>query len=261
MKKYIVTTSAMLFCLILLACGKATEYAIPDVFGIDYNDAKNVLEADGFTVTAIETDVHGIAEKLLYELEFVGKGKVFKIDDYILDNHGSLTKNYDILYFDDAKLVSSDKSVVIYYAKDDYFYSEEEPINQETISATETETIPADTMPVTTTPSETETPTQETEDTVPSTEEAQTTTSLSAEFKAAMDSYEAFMDQYVAFMKKYNENPSDLSLAYDYLNYMSEYLDFMEEFSEWGAKDLNAAETAYYIEVQTRVTAKLLEVA
>ncbi len=84
---------------------------------------------------------------------------------------------------------------------------------------------------------------------------------LGKEFKAAMDSYEKFMDEYVAFMKRYMENPSDLSLLLDYTNYMSEYAECMEAFEKWESEDLNADELAYYIEVQSRVSKKLLEVA
>lgn len=82
------------------------------------------------------------------------------------------------------------------------------------------------------------------------------------EFKAAMDSYENFMNEYVNFMKKYMADPSDMSLLMDYADYMSKYSDFVEDFEEWeDDDDMNAAETAYYIDVQARVSKKLLEVA
>ena len=84
---------------------------------------------------------------------------------------------------------------------------------------------------------------------------------LNPDFKAAMDSYENFMDEYVAFMKKYKANPSDPSLLTDYADYMSKYADIVEDFEKWEDKEMNAAETAYYIDVQTRVSKKLLEVA
>ena len=81
------------------------------------------------------------------------------------------------------------------------------------------------------------------------------------DFKDAMDSYEAFIDEYVAFMKKYSDNPSDVSLLADYTKYMSKYADMVEKFDKWGSEDLNDAELAYYIDVQARVSKKLLEVA
>ena len=82
------------------------------------------------------------------------------------------------------------------------------------------------------------------------------------EFKEAMDTYEAFFDEYIAFMKKYAESDgTDLTLLADYADYMSQYTETMEAFEAWENKDLNTAETAYYIEVQTRISQKLLEVA
>lgn len=82
---------------------------------------------------------------------------------------------------------------------------------------------------------------------------------LDPDFKAAMDSYENFMNEYVAFMKKYKANPSNLSLLADYADYMRKYADFVEDFEKWEDKKLSASETAYYIDVQARVSKKLLE--
>lgn len=81
------------------------------------------------------------------------------------------------------------------------------------------------------------------------------------DFKDAMDSYEAFMDEYVAFMKKYSDNPSDVGLLADYTKYMSKYADMVEKFDKWESENLNDAELAYYIDVQARVSKKLLDVA
>ena len=82
------------------------------------------------------------------------------------------------------------------------------------------------------------------------------------EFKAAMDSYESFINEYVDFMKKYMANPGDMSLLMDYANYMSKYSDFVEDFEEWDDDDdMSTAEMAYYIDVQVRVSKKLLEIA
>lgn len=84
---------------------------------------------------------------------------------------------------------------------------------------------------------------------------------VDSDFKAAMDSYEKFMDEYVAFMKKYTESDgTDLNILTDYAKYMSDYAEFCKDFAEWENKEMNAAEAAYYLEVQTRVSKKLLEV-
>ena len=88
-----------------------------------------------------------------------------------------------------------------------------------------------------------------------------TSSEIDADFKAAMDSYEKFFDEYVAIMKKYKENPTDLSILTDYATYMGQYADMIQKFEEWESKDLNTAEAAYYVDVQARITKKLLEVA
>jgi hypothetical protein len=235
MKKVLALILILLLALSLTACGGGENSGneIPDVFGLNYTDAIEILEDDGFEVKAIETSVDSISEKLLYPLEKVEKGSVFKIDDYVLDNLGNLNKDYDVFY--DGELVSEDKSIIIYYAKEDYVLEEDVTSNS-------------------TTPS--------TESSKPSTTDKETATnSIDPDFKAAMDSYEKFMDEYVAFMKKYKANPSDLGLLADYADYMSKYADFVEDFEKWDDEDLNAAETAYYIDVQARVSKKLLEVA
>lgn len=86
-------------------------------------------------------------------------------------------------------------------------------------------------------------------------------TGLDPDFKAAMDSYEEFMNEYVAFMKKYNDNQSDLSLLADYAKFSLKYTEFMDDFEKWEDTDLNTEESQYYIEVQSRVTQKLLEIS
>lgn len=80
------------------------------------------------------------------------------------------------------------------------------------------------------------------------------------EFKDAMDSYEAFIDEYCQFMKKYaaTSTPNE-DLLTDYNSYIQKYTETMNAFKDWKNKEMNDIETAYYLEVQTRVTQKLLE--
>lgn len=42
---------------------------------------------------------------------------------------------------------------------------------------------------------------------------------------------------------------------------MSKYADACDKFDKWESEDMNDAETAYYIDVQARVSKKLLEAA
>ena len=132
---------------------------------------------------------------------------------------------------------------------------EKDTVQNTTAPTSQTATIPA-TLPETTSPTETTPPA-----TTERAKEDETNNSIGAEFKAAMDSYEAFFDEYVAIMKKYKNNPMDMSILADYANYMGQYADMMQKFEKWENEDLNAAELAYYIDVQARITKKLLEVA
>ncbi len=91
--------------------------------------------------------------------------------------------------------------------------------------------------------------------------EAPKSDGFSAEFKDAMDSYESFMNKYVAFMKKYKKNPTDFTLISEYAKYITDYAEFCVDFAEWENAELNTEEMKYYIEVQTRVSKRLLEVA
>ncbi len=81
------------------------------------------------------------------------------------------------------------------------------------------------------------------------------------DFKSAMDSYEDFFDKYVDIVEKYEKNPNDVSILTDYTEYMGKFTQMMSDFEAWEDEDLNAAESAYYLEVQTRITKKLLEVS
>ncbi len=97
--------------------------------------------------------------------------------------------------------------------------------------------------------------------TTTTTTKADSSNGIDADFKKSMDSYEAFMDKYVSFMKKYKANPTDMGLIGEYATYMSDYAKFVEDFENWEDEDLNAAELAHYVQVQSRVSQKLLEVA
>lgn len=243
MKKLLVAI-ILVSVLMLSACegGKSEHIAIPDVFGVSYNDAMEVLKAEGFEVKAIETDVAGISEKLLYPLEKVSKGSVFKIDSYILDNIGNLTKDYDVFY--DGELVSDDTSLIIYYASEDYVLDTVsiENITEEAVASLNNETEKNEDFKETAEVSKTE------------------SDKMRSDFIAAMDSYEDFMDEYVDFMKKYMNNPSDNSLLMDFADYSSKYAEFVSDFEDWESEELSDAELKYYIEVQTRVNKKLAEV-
>lgn len=79
--------------------------------------------------------------------------------------------------------------------------------------------------------------------------------------KKLMDSCESFFDEYCEIMKKYNENPDDMSLLMDYLDFMTEYDEIMTEMDDLNTDDLTNEEQKYYLEVQNRITSKLLAVS
>ena len=144
-------------------------------------------------------------------------------------------------------------SLHLYYDENDkkYSISLSKPKKESTSEETKEETIetPKEEKPKTTETPKEEKPKTDTDN-----------NGLRPNFKKAMDDYEAFMNEYVEFMKKYSANPSDTSLLKDYTNYMTKYSKAMESFEKWDEEDMNDAETKYYLEVQTRVNNKLLEV-
>ncbi|MGN0320487.1 MAG: DUF6591 domain-containing protein [Lachnospira sp.] len=81
------------------------------------------------------------------------------------------------------------------------------------------------------------------------------------EFKSAMDSYETFYDEYCEFMKTYNQNQTDLKMIAKYTEIMKKAVDMDEKFKAWDGSDLNNEELKYYIEVQSRVSQKLVDLA
>lgn len=109
----------------------------------------------------------------------------------------------------------------------------------------------------------------DTDETESDTNETESTEELSSEnlliireeFKETMDAYEAFMDEYVVFMQEYAvSDGTDYTLLMRYAEILGEYTEMVEKVEEWENKDLNEAELAYYLEVQTRVLEKLAEI-
>ncbi len=80
------------------------------------------------------------------------------------------------------------------------------------------------------------------------------------ELKAFLDSYEAYVDEYVDFMKKYMANPTDLSLLGEYTDMMDKLADFETTLDKYDSNDMSTEDAAYYLEVTTRCTQKMLEV-
>lgn len=80
-------------------------------------------------------------------------------------------------------------------------------------------------------------------------------------FKKAVDEYEKFIDEYIDVTTKYNANPSDTELMMKYTQYLTDYTKAVLEFEELGDEELTDEELAYYVEVQARITQKLLTIS
>lgn len=85
-------------------------------------------------------------------------------------------------------------------------------------------------------------------------------TEISADFKATMDSYEEFFDEYVDFMKKYKENPTDTTLLTESADMLTKEAEMMREIEAMDQSEMTTAEAAYYLEVTSRIYAKLANV-
>ena len=86
---------------------------------------------------------------------------------------------------------------------------------------------------------------------------------VTPEFKAKMDSLEAFFDEYVDFMNTYLNAASSgdvMGMLSKYMNFLSKYADAMSDLEDIDEVSLSAADYAYYIEVYSRITQKLLKV-
>ena len=80
------------------------------------------------------------------------------------------------------------------------------------------------------------------------------------DLKAFLDSYEEFMDEYIEFMQKYMANPTDLNLLGEYADIMAKYQDFETKINKYDSKQMSSADAAYYLEVTTRVTQKMMKI-
>lgn len=90
---------------------------------------------------------------------------------------------------------------------------------------------------------------------------AQAAAGVRAEFKAALDGYEAFFNEYAEFMKSYNSASASTGQLTQYLAMLSRYSEAMTALDELSEEDMNDAELIYYMEVMSRISAKLLEAA
>lgn len=266
MKKTIAVILVLTMCFSLFACGKrATENeetkpkeAISDVSGSSLRwpnlgictllpkpDAdEGIVNYD--SSESADIDVYNVSWDAYYQYVESCQEMGFTLDYYSSENsyEANNADGYSLwLYYDEEDQIMS---ISIYEPEDEVSSATDETEEAEDIAAAE-DVEPTEAEEETEAPKESE-------------KKEKLVDGMRPEFKEAMDSYEDFMDEYVAFMKKYNKNPGDLSLLLDYADYLGEYAEFVEDFEKWDDGEMNAAETEYYIKVQTRVSKKLLEV-
>ncbi len=81
------------------------------------------------------------------------------------------------------------------------------------------------------------------------------------DLKAFLDSYEEFVDEYVDFMKKYMADPTNvMGMLTEYTDMMTELADFETKLDSYNTNDMSTQDAAYYLEVTTRCTQKMLEI-
>ena len=84
---------------------------------------------------------------------------------------------------------------------------------------------------------------------------------ITPEFKETMDSYEEFMNKYCDFMVKYTgaDAADQASMLADYTDLMQQEADWAKRISAVDESTLSDADDAYYIEVQARVSKRLID--
>lgn len=83
---------------------------------------------------------------------------------------------------------------------------------------------------------------------------------VSPEWKKTMDAYEDFFDEYVEFMKTYDASTLDSELITKYTELMQKFNEYSAELNDVEEGSLSKADYAYYIDVNSRIQKKLLEV-
>lgn len=82
---------------------------------------------------------------------------------------------------------------------------------------------------------------------------------VSTEWKETMDSYEAFYDEYVEFMKSYDPNNLNSELISKYSELLQKYNEMSSAYEKIDEDSLSYADKAYFIEVNSKIQKKLLE--
>jgi len=92
--------------------------------------------------------------------------------------------------------------------------------------------------------------------------EVRSNNTVDPKLKRFLDEYEAFFDEYIDFMEKLDSaDASDMTWLNEYAEYMDKYSDYMSALEAYDTETMSDADAAYYFEVTTRVSTKLLNIA
>ena len=94
-----------------------------------------------------------------------------------------------------------------------------------------------------------------------SSEENSNNGQVNADLKAFLDEYEDFMEEYVEFMVKYQNSTDVSAMLSDYSEMMEKYADYTKAIQQYNQDEMSPADAAYLLEITTRVSQKLLEIA
>lgn len=94
-----------------------------------------------------------------------------------------------------------------------------------------------------------------------SSEENSNNGQVNADLKAFLDEYEDFMEEYVEFMVKYQNSTDVSAMLSDYSEIMEKYADYTKAIQQYNQEEMLPADAAYLLEITTRVSQKLLEIA
>ena len=79
---------------------------------------------------------------------------------------------------------------------------------------------------------------------------------VTPELKEFLDSYEAFVNEYCDFLDTYDEN--DATMLVKYTELVAKEKEFSDKADKYDEDEMSEADRNYYIEVMTRIEAKLL---
>lgn len=189
-------------------------------------------------------------------------------EDYLSVYLGKLSKDDYQSYVEQCK----EKGFTVDYSSSDYYYFANNSEGYRVSVDYDTDRRMMDitiSAPIETTPTPEATPEstetgEPTEDATTEEPAADDTSSeeVDPDFKATMDSYETTINNYCDFMIEYNNaGPEDTaSMLADYTSYLQQYTETIDGLNSIDQDSLSAADLAYYIEVNGRISQRLLEV-